>query len=95
MVPKEFFVLLLFYVSIVSASEYRSGFRNRKENDYKDRETEPKDAEDTSATRQKKRKWLLIISPPANQDFNHFISNNNIIFYCCSFFFVLHCSIQE
>ena len=54
MLPKEFIVILLFYVSIVLASQYRSGFRNREENNYKDKETEPTDAEERSATRQEK-----------------------------------------
>ena len=56
MVSKELFIILLLHVSIYSASEYRSGFRNRKENNHKNRKTEEIEAGSKSPTRQEKRK---------------------------------------
>ena len=61
MVSKELFIILLLHVSIYSASEYRSGFRNRKENHHKNRETKEIEAGSKSPTRQEKRKLFEII----------------------------------
>ena len=61
MVSKELFIILLLHVSIYSASEYRSGFRNRKENNHKNRETKEIEGKVKSPTRQEKRKLFEII----------------------------------
>lgn len=56
MVSKELFIILLFNISINSASEHRSGFRSRKENNHHDSGNWGIESEDKSSTRQEKRK---------------------------------------
>ena len=59
MVQKKFLVVLLFYLSFCLASEYRSGFRNRKENEKDNNNGEEQidsnDSEDAASKRQEKR----------------------------------------
>ena len=59
MVQKKFLVVLLFYLSFCLASEYRSGFRNRKENeidsDNREEQIDSNDSEVAASKRQEKR----------------------------------------
>ena len=59
MVPKKFLIILLFYQSFCLASEYRSGFRNRKENDNGELQTDSNESEDAASKRQEKRKFQI------------------------------------